>query len=90
MVGSPESGGDFVLSYFLYSTLGCHLCDEAKALLSALEADAAKVWEEVDIASDPVLVETYGIRIPVLRHSASGDELCWPFSADDLRAFLGR
>lgn len=59
-------------------------------MLLALEADATVVWEEVDIAGDPLLVEEYGVRIPVLRHSASGDELCWPFSVNDLRAFLVR
>lgn len=68
----------------LYGTSGCHLCEEAQALLAALEgAD----WQEVDIAEDDSLLERYGVRIPVLVR-ADGAELGWPFDAVMLKAFL--
>lgn len=64
------------------------MCDEAKSMLNAAGIQRETIWQEVDIADDPILVEEYGIRIPVLRHLASGSELCWPFTLRDLQAWL--
>ncbi len=69
----------------LYSTAGCHLCEEAEAML----AQAGAAWETVDIAADPALLDSYGVRIPVLR-TAGGAELGWPFDVAAVRAFLAR
>jgi glutaredoxin len=46
----------------LYTRSGCHLCEDAKALLvrHGLQVD------EVDIDTDPDLVERYGLCIPVV------------------------
>ena len=72
----------------LYSTDGCHLCEEAEALLaSALATGRGRPWRVVDIANDDALFARYGWHIPVLRR-ADGEELRWPFDADRLRAFL--
>jgi len=72
----------------LYSTTGCHLCEEAEALLAlALAAGTGRPWQVVDIADDDALFQRYGWHIPVLRR-ADETELRWPFDADDLRAFL--
>lgn len=72
----------------LYSTAGCHLCDEAEALLAAaLARGTGRAWQVVDIADDDALFERYGWHIPVLRR-ADGEELRWPFDAVGLRAFL--
>jgi glutaredoxin len=46
----------------LYSRPGCHLCDDAKAVLESL----ALVFEEVDITRDPALTAEYGVLIPVV------------------------
>lgn len=73
----------------LYTTAGCHLCEEAATLLN--EAGLPQQgWQvqAVDIASDAALVDAYGIRIPVLRHAASGSELGWPFDAAALQQWL--
>ncbi|MDP5052811.1 MAG: glutaredoxin family protein [Congregibacter sp.] len=52
----------------LYSTLGCHLCEEAEALLRAEQAQGAELrWEVIDIANSDALFERYGWLIPVLR-----------------------
>lgn len=66
-----------------YTTAGCHLCEQAQALLAATDAE----WTTVDIAMDAQLMERYGVRIPVLRRS-DGVELGWPFDAASLAAFL--
>jgi glutaredoxin len=50
----------------LYSRSGCHLCDEARAVLEAERARTPFELEERDIESDDALVKEYGIRIPVV------------------------
>lgn len=72
----------------LYGTQGCHLCEEAAALVAPLLAARGEEWREVDIAFDEVLSARYGVRIPVLRHCASGAELGWPFDATQLAAWV--
>ena len=67
----------------LYTTLGCHLCEEAKALISPLLVNTSWQLQEVDIAEDDDLLANYGIRIPVLSIPAAG-ELNWPFTAQDI------
>ncbi|MEH6651281.1 MAG: glutaredoxin family protein [Motiliproteus sp.] len=74
----------------LYGTLGCHLCSVAEGVLeSAIDFKRFSV-ELVDIADDDQLVDKYGVRIPVLADSASGDELGWPFDALQLQEFIFR
>jgi len=43
--------------------------------------------EEIDISGSDELFGRYGERIPVLQH-ADGSELCWPFYAAELIAFV--
>ncbi len=69
----------------LYGTTGCHLCDQAEALLEQAAAARQLEWRYVDIALDAALVEKYGRRIPVLR-TPGGRELGWPFSLLDILA----
>ena len=67
----------------LYGTRGCHLCDQAEALLcQSAEARPFK-WRYVDIALEAALVERYGVRIPVLL-ADDGREIGWPFSLLDI------
>ena len=72
----------------LYSTLGCHLCEEAKALLMPLLVRSRWQLQEVDIAEDDDLLANYGIRIPVLSIPSVG-ELDWPFTTEDIISRLG-
>lgn len=72
----------------LYTTEGCHLCEEAEALLlERRQVQPMLAWEAVDIANDDTLFERYGWSIPVLRR-ADGGELSWPFDARALADFL--
>lgn len=76
------------MKVYLYSTLGCHLCDKAKEILwPALQQYQCKLVE-IDIAEDDKLIERYGIRIPVLSAADSPKELNWPFDAEQVEAFL--
>lgn len=67
----------------LYTTAGCHLCEQAEALLDA----AGIPFVPVDIEADLTLLERYGVRIPVVRDSG-GRELGWPFDGTMLSEFV--
>ena len=49
----------------VYVRQGCHLCDEAVAVVERVAAGRARV-ERVDIDDDPVLHDRYTIRVPVV------------------------
>jgi glutaredoxin len=50
----------------LYGKPGCHLCDDARAVVEAVRAERPFELEEVDVSLDPRLARRYGERIPVL------------------------
>jgi glutaredoxin len=49
----------------LYSKPGCHLCDDARAVVSAVCAEVGASWTEVDITLDAELRQRYWEQIPV-------------------------
>jgi hypothetical protein len=57
----------------LYGKPGCHLCDDARAVVERVSAQRSFDLREVDVTLDPVLFREYGERIPVL--SLDGEEL---------------
>ena len=60
----------------LYGRPGCHLCDDARAVLIA----AGVPFSEVDIESDDDLFKRYLERIPVIAH---GDDEWFDFFVDE-------
>jgi glutaredoxin len=50
----------------LYSKAGCHLCDEARAMLDEIATQVSYDLTEIDIRKDPQLFELYRYRIPVI------------------------
>ena len=68
----------------LYGRPGCHLCDDARAVLERV----GEPFDEVDIESDDALLKRYLERIPVV--AIDGQEL-YDFFVDepDLRARVG-
>ncbi|WP_392343663.1 glutaredoxin family protein [Pseudoalteromonas prydzensis] len=72
-------------NWVLYHTDGCHLCEQAQSLITPLLAGES--LQLVDIMSDEVLIAEYQTSIPVLK-SEQGSQLCWPFTAQDVRQFL--
>lgn len=74
---------------FLFGTLGCHLCEEAEAMVAALDHDAYPInIELIDIAEQEQWQDKYAIRIPALYQPESQAELCWPFDINELNQFL--
>jgi hypothetical protein len=49
----------------LYSKPGCHLCEEAAAVISRVCEDVGASWREVNILDDPQLSRIYADEIPV-------------------------
>jgi len=49
----------------LYGKPGCHLCDDARAIVEQVCAELGVGWTEIDITQDPALFEQYGEQIPV-------------------------
>ena len=49
----------------LYSKPGCHLCDDARAVVERVCADLGTSYEEVDITTSPELMNAYADQIPV-------------------------
>ena len=50
----------------LYGRPGCHLCDDARAILMSVRAEHDFVFEERDIERDDALFRAYLERIPVV------------------------
>ncbi|MGI0116648.1 glutaredoxin family protein [Zooshikella sp. RANM57] len=72
----------------LYSTEGCHLCDQALSLINSSVHASDLDIEVVDIALSDELMTLYGVRIPVLRERQREEKLFWPFDEAQLSAWL--
>ena len=73
----------------LYGRPGCHLCDDALAVLERIRTDTPFALETVDIEGDDALLRAYLERIPVV--ALDGLEV-YDYHVDeaDLRARLAR
>jgi len=49
----------------LYSKPGCHLCEDARAVIERVCAELGTGFAEIDITADPELFRRYGEQIPV-------------------------
>ena len=50
----------------LYGKPGCHLCDDARAVVERVTAGRDVALRQVDVSLDVALYARYGERIPVL------------------------
>ena len=50
----------------LFTRAGCHLCDDAKAVLERVRAEVPFELALVDVDGDPVLADRYGLEVPVV------------------------
>jgi hypothetical protein len=53
-------------SVTLYTRAGCHLCEDAEAVLRAAQATSPFELALVDVDTDPALADRYGLRVPVV------------------------
>lgn len=71
----------------LLSKPGCHLCDDARAVIEAVCAERGEAYDEVDVSTDPVLMREYGEQIPVTFVDGAQHDF-WRVDPDRLRAAL--
>lgn len=76
------------MQWFFYHTEGCHLCDEAYALLKPLIREGHIKIEPVDIIDDESLFALFATSIPVVKDQQSGQLLAWPFDERQVIEFI--
>ena len=67
---------------------GCHLCDDARAVIERVAADLGVGWEERDITASPDDLREYWDKIPVTLVDGVLIDF-WRVSESRLRAALG-
>lgn len=75
-------------SLIMYSSEGCHLCEIALDMINMFTDNSKFQIKETEISDSYELMEKYGIRIPVVKVEDSEEELGWPFTPQQLLAFL--
>jgi glutaredoxin len=61
----PTELGEAPPRVVLYSKPGCHLCDDARAVIEEVCADLGETYDEVDITGSEELTTRFGEEIPV-------------------------
>ena len=78
-----------MMRFLLFGTAGCHLCDQAEAIINECLPDTGElIIESIDIVIEEQWQQRYAIRIPVLYHPETTQELGWPFDQTDVNAFI--
>jgi hypothetical protein len=86
-VTGPDSPPPPAPRVTLYGREGCHLCDDARAIVEAVCAELGETWAEVDIDDDPALLDRYGEEIPVTLVDGRQHDF-WRVDPDRLRTAL--
>ena len=77
----------------LLTRTGCHLCEEARAVVAQVCAEAGEAYEEVDLdaaaADDPALLRRYTDEVPVTFVDGA-QHAYWRVDAARLRTALSR
>jgi len=72
--------------YNLFSSDGCHLCEQALALIQ--QQLPAKQINIIDIVEHEEYVELYGVHIPVFERIDNNEKLFWPFSLAEISQLI--
>jgi hypothetical protein len=73
----------------LLSKPGCHLCDDARAVITRVATDLGVPWDERDITASQQDMAEYWDKIPVTMVDGMTHDF-WRVSEDRLRAALSR
>jgi glutaredoxin len=83
----PTELGELPPRVVLYSKPGCHLCDDARAVIAAVCAELGERYDEIDITSSDELFSRFGEEIPVTFVDGRQHDF-WRVDAGRLRAAL--
>lgn len=64
--GAGTSSGPGPARVTLVGRPGCHLCDEARAVVREVAAQTGTTWTEVSLLDDPDLMARYAELVPVV------------------------
>jgi Glutaredoxin-like domain (DUF836) len=84
-VASPGPGPAHEIT--LLTRPGCHLCDDARAVIASVAADLGIPWHERDISESESDLRAYGEMIPVTLIDGVQHDF-WRVSEQRLRAAL--
>jgi glutaredoxin len=73
----------------LITRVGCHLCDQARAVLLRLRDELGFGYDELDVDADPDRRNEYSDRVPVILLDGK-EHGYWRVEEDRLRAALAR
>ena len=83
---APEAGEPRVT---LIGKPGCHLCDDARAVVAAVTTELGEAFVERSILDEPELMARYAEEIPVTLVDGRQHDF-WRVDPDRLRAALSR
>ena len=73
----------------LFGTSGCHLCEQADSIINdCILGGFDLMIEAIDIAEFEQWQAQYAMRIPVLYHPETQQELGWPFDQKQVKNFI--
>jgi hypothetical protein len=90
-VAVPDAAGEPsppVSRITLLARAGCHLCDDARAVIERVAGELGVGWEERDITASPDDLREYWDKIPVALVDGVQVDF-WRVSETRLRAALG-
>jgi glutaredoxin-like protein DUF836 len=67
---------------------GCHLCDDARAVVARVAEDLGVGWTELDITADQALADEYWEQVPVTLVDGERHDF-WRVDEARLRSALG-
>lgn len=73
----------------VYGRQGCHLCEEAVAVVRRVCAATGDTWTEVDVDEDPDLLDRFSEEVPVTFVDGRQHDF-WRVDETRLRAALTR
>jgi hypothetical protein len=77
------------MGLLLFGTSGCHLCEQADSIIHECILDGLDlIVETIDIAEFEHWQARYALRIPVLLHPETQQELGWPFDYNQVKKFI--
>jgi hypothetical protein len=85
-MSTPAAGSVRVV---LIGRPGCHLCEDARAVVARVCADLGEAWAERDVDDDPDLLARYAEEIPVTLVDGRQHDF-WRVDETRLRAALAR